>query len=138
MDDSSAIFEGHPAWRNYALQLGLAALLALSSFKMPALLVIAGCVVAGVAWNRLASHGRVTGTRIITKFGILNTKTYEIEIKDIRSINVSQNLLQKVFGLGNLEFASSSGPMKEAALIGIPRPDALKEQIRALNVRNDP
>lgn len=134
MKDTITIFEGHPAWANYALQLGIAAVLLLGSIKSPALLVAAGCFVAIAAWKRLESHGKVTNTRIITRFGIFKTKTYEIEIKDIRSINVSQNLLQKIFGVGDLEFASSSGPMKEAALLGNKEPDTLKEQIRALHV----
>ncbi|WP_129126960.1 PH domain-containing protein [Geomonas oryzae] len=132
--DDLAIFEGYPAWTNYSVGLGLAAIFALGSFSSPTLLFFAGCMVAVIAWKRFGIHGRVTSTRIITKFGIFNTRTYEIEIKDIRSINVSQNLLQKIFDLGTLEFATSSGPMKEAALVGIKKPDALKEQIRALSL----
>jgi uncharacterized membrane protein YdbT with pleckstrin-like domain len=134
MDDTQIIFEGRPSWMNYILLLAIAILLLLGSFAAGGLFVFALICVIIVVVKRMGCYAKVTKSRIITKFGIFNTKTFEIEIKDIRSINVSQSLLQKIFGLGDLEFASASGSVKEAAIIGIDNPSGLKEQIRSLKI----
>jgi uncharacterized membrane protein YdbT with pleckstrin-like domain len=134
MEESKIIFEGRPSWLNYAAPLAVAALMVLGSFKMPGLLVFVVVIIAVVALKRRGCYAKVTNSRIITKFGVASTKTYEIDIKDIRSINVSQGLLQKIFRLGTLEFATASGPVKEAAIVGISKPEGLKERIRELKI----
>ena len=132
MEDSRILYEGNPAWSNYVLYLGLAGLFLLMSLISGTFLYIAGFFAFIVVIKRFGCHAKVTGERIITKFGILNTKTFEIDIKDIRSINVSQDILQKLFGIGNLEFATESGSVKEAAIIGVGDPERLKELIRSV------
>jgi uncharacterized membrane protein YdbT with pleckstrin-like domain len=62
----------------------------------------------------------------------LSKRTCELDITDIRSTNVSQSFTQRILGVGNLEFATASGPMKEAVILKIKDPEFLKERIRSL------
>jgi len=130
--DGEILYEGNPAWVNYLPLLILTGGLLLLSFAGIGFFFMA--VISGVVTlvKRFGCHAMVTDTRIVTKFGIFNTKTYEIDIKDIRSINVSQTFFQKMFGIGDLEFATASGAVKEAAIFGLEDPNGVKERIRAL------
>lgn len=138
MLDEKVVWDGRPEWRAYGVPLGVALLLALMS--VPFLFVEPGStvitlipgllIVALVALSRFSADYKVTNKRIICKNGILSTKTSEIDICDIRSINVTQGLVQKIFRVGDVEFTTASGPLKEAVLKNIDNPDHVKERIR--------
>ena len=130
--DGDILYEGNPAWVNSLPLLILTGGLLLCSFAGIGFFYLAIIFGLVTAFKRYGCHAMVTSTRIVTRFGVLNTKTYEIDIKDIRSINVSQTFFQKMLGLGDLEFATASGAVKEAAIFGISDPNGLKERIRAL------
>jgi len=138
MLDEKVVWGGRPEWRAYGVPLGIALLFAVLSipflFVEPAaaagILILAVLVVALVALSRFSADYKVTDKRIICKNGILSTKTSEIDICDVRSINVTKGLLQKIFRVGDVEFTTASGPLKEAVLKNIDNPDHVKERIR--------
>ena len=122
----SLVFEGKPEWIAYCIPLGIAVILALTLYAIPISVIIAVYVVISV----IQYNFKVTNHRITVHKGILSKKTFEIDINDIRSINVTQSLFQRLFGVGNLEFTTAAGPYKEAMLINIREPESLKEKIR--------
>ena len=131
-----AIWDGHPEWTGYALLLLLCILFFLSGVMMAVSnkiylnLFLSAVIFMAIAWSRISRHYRVTDQRVITMKGILTKATKEIDIKDIRSINVAQGMLQRLFGIGNIEFTSASGIVKEVTFLNVKNPEQLKEKIR--------
>lgn len=138
MQNENILWNGRPEWRAYGVPIGIAGFFVLTSFpflfvepaSMIIMLIPALAIVALVALSRFSSDYKVTDQRIICKNGILSTKTSEIDIRDIRSINVTQSFFQKIFRVGDVEFTTASGPLKEAVLKNIDNPDQVKERIR--------
>jgi uncharacterized membrane protein YdbT with pleckstrin-like domain len=132
------VWEGKPDWRQFALPLIIAAVLVtpvLAQGHGGALLLFA--IVGGiVALKRAQCNFKVTDQRIISQYGLISRRTGELDVRDIRVINVGQSIIQRLFGIGTLEFTTSSGPAKEVMIIGIREPFVLKERIRALKQNN--
>ena len=126
------IYEGYPAWVDFSPLILMTAGLLLLSCGNGNFLWFALIAAAVTLSKRYGYHGTVTSSRIITRVGIGSTKTYEIDIKDIRSINVSQTIFQKLFNTGDLEFTTASGVVKEVVICGVVGPTPLKEKIRML------
>lgn len=128
------IWEGKPDRRQFLFALFIAALFVipvLSEGHGGALLLFA--IVDGiVTLKRAQCNFKVTDQRIISQYGFISRRTGELDIKDIRVINVSQRIIQRLLGIGTLEFTTSSGPAKEVIIIGIRDPFDLKERIRAI------
>lgn len=125
------IYDGRPEWRAYSLITGLAAVLALTLYGIP----ISVIMVMYVAIDIYQYRYRVSNQRITVSKGIFSKKTYEIDINDIRSINVSQSFMQRLLKIGDLEFTTAAGPLKEAMMMNIKEPEALKEEIRRHKIR---
>lgn len=77
----------------------------------------------------------VTNKRVMSKEGILSRKTSEVWIQDIRSINLSQGILERMFSLGTLEIASAGTAGVEVRFRDIPAPVKVKELINTQKTR---
>jgi uncharacterized membrane protein YdbT with pleckstrin-like domain len=145
METERIIWEGKPSWKNYVISLAASGLILLPSIlALPVELllgekdttlfvsniVIGGFVLGLIALHRFQYDFKVTSQRIIVTKGLIARKMGELDIKDIRSINISQGILQRLLGLGNLEFTSAAGPVKEVKIVGIKNHHWLKEEIR--------
>jgi uncharacterized membrane protein YdbT with pleckstrin-like domain len=132
------VWEGKPDWRHFAPPLIITAVFvtpALAQGHGGALLLFV--IVSGiVALKRAQCNFKVTDQRIISQYGLISRRTGELDTRDIRVINVDQSIIQRLFGIGTLEFTTSSGPAKEVMIIGIREPFVLKERIRALKQSN--
>lgn len=72
----------------------------------------------------------VTNQRVIARQGLLDKHETEVEIRDIRHLNLQQSFLQRMFGIGDVEVSSAGGLEIEVRLQGIPGPERVKETIR--------
>ncbi|MBP1728006.1 MAG: hypothetical protein H6Q56_379, partial [Deltaproteobacteria bacterium] len=98
------------------------------------LLIMPVIMFAAIYIARHSNHFTVTNQRIICRSGILSKRSVEIDIRDIRTINVTQSMGQRLLRIGDLELSTASGPVKEAVLINIKNPDLLKEKIRSYKI----
>ena len=144
----SVIWSGRPSWRGYVYPLGFSAFWMLVGILIVCLssseenvgrswiglaMMLASVYSAVTAvYDRFQAFYRITTARLICKYGILTTRSIELDLQDIRTINVTQNLMQKVLNLGDMEFATASGSAKDAYLRNIEDPEKLKEAIHAL------
>jgi len=71
----------------------------------------------------------VTNERITFRVGILSKKIHEVFLSDIRSVQISQDLLQRLLGTGHLEIASAASTDAEIKIDGIPKAYSVKEII---------
>jgi len=77
----------------------------------------------------------VTSDRIIERRGMLSTSRREMELADIRSVEVSQRLPQRMLGLGNLTIASAASADFIVHLNSIARPKEIAEMVRKARLK---
>jgi len=69
---------------------------------------------------------------VAVRYGIIAKETDEIRVQDIRLLGVNQSLVQRIFGLGDVEIATAGHGDVEILMQGIPDPEAVKEAVRKL------
>jgi len=119
------ILRGHSSHMNYILP----------HIICIALWFLAGIGLIGTLYFYLKAKSvkyRLTNKRLYFEQGILSKQTNEVMIRDIRSVNLKQPFLDKLFNLGTLEIGTAGTAGIEIALVGIPGPVALKSKIQKL------
>jgi uncharacterized membrane protein YdbT with pleckstrin-like domain len=135
--DEKTVWSGKPDWAGYFVAMIIVLVLSLSAFGLLlsegnlAGFIMPFVIAAFLFVYRSQFIFTVTNRRIIAKRGVIGRRTGELDIKDIRSINISQGIFQRVFKIGDIEFASASGPIKEVTFLNIKDADFLKEKIRS-------
>lgn len=137
-----------PSWRD---QLGLLllsvllALAAIASLVLSTASVSAGVVTATLAamtvlavlvllYRRYVWRFQVSEGAIESYYGIISRNVRSIRIRDLRNINVRQSILQRLLGIGDVEFSSAGGAGIEVTFFGVAEPMALKTRIQAIEV----
>lgn len=64
----------------------------------------------GLPWT-FTKYG-VSDDRIFVEYGLLNLKEYEVRLYRIVNINLTRNLLQRIFGLGTIHVDSNDKDLK--------------------------
>lgn len=145
--NENIIWNGRPEWKDSTLALILSGLWILLSLyglfrgaPKAAMMILCcfGLVIFGaVALKRFSYKYIVTSSRIIANKGIISRYTGEIDIRDIRTINVNQGMIQRLVGTGDISFTSASGIFKEVNIVGIDEPFKVKELIRSHKTEHD-
>jgi len=71
----------------------------------------------------------ITTKRIIDREGLIARHTVEIFLKDIRSINIRQNILQRLFGVGDIYIGTAGSAGLEISIEGISHPQKVRQTI---------
>ena len=106
-------FIGWLASREWGLALGCLALFA-----------------AVVIYARFGASWVLTGQRLTQTLGLLSRSTSEVEITDIRNIQVSQGLLDRILGLGQVAVSTAGQHELEIIASGIRHPEELAAALR--------
>jgi membrane protein YdbS with pleckstrin-like domain len=77
----------------------------------------------------------LTSDRLIERRGLLATRKREMELADIRSVEVSRRLIQRILGLGDVAIASAASTDYAIQLNDISDPDSAAETIRKARLR---
>jgi membrane protein YdbS with pleckstrin-like domain/DNA-directed RNA polymerase subunit RPC12/RpoP len=72
----------------------------------------------------------LTNKRVTAKTGIIARNVHEVGIRDIRSINVKQGIIERLFGLGAVEIASAGTAGVEVRFSGIKNPITIRDMVR--------
>ena len=72
----------------------------------------------------------LTTQRLIAHHGILARNTQEVELVDIRNINVSQDAWQRMFKYGSLQIGTAATGIHELLMNGIENPFGVRDIIR--------
>ena len=89
---------------------------------------------AGLFANRTIDWS-VTSDRIIERRGVLATNRREMELADIRSVEVSQRLLQRMLGLGDVTIASAASADFMVRLSHVAGPNEIAETVRKARLK---
>ncbi|HXW84506.1 MAG TPA: PH domain-containing protein [Candidatus Binataceae bacterium] len=93
-----------------------------------ALIILPAVLVRSVTWS-------VTSDRVIEQRGMLSSRRREMELGDIRSIEVDKRVLQRMFGLGNVTIASAASADFTIRLHDIAGPDSFAETVRKARLK---
>lgn len=83
-----------------------------------------------ILYRHFASTFTIEGGNIESRRGIIARKVNSIRIVDVRNINVKQSILDRILGIGDVEFSSAAGTEAEVVFNDIANPMRVKEQIQ--------
>ena len=136
-----AMFRKRPFSFSSLLLLGVASLVGSlwssrseNTSLVVALAVLAAAVaVAFLVWWIRVLHTLliVTTKRLTLRTGILSKATTEVRHQDILNLQVNQNVLERMLGVGNLAASSAGQDSIEIVATGIPRPQQIADLIRS-------
>ena len=121
-DSEEILLELNPAmFRNNPLGFILSVLL------IP---VVVGAVILGIWWlNTKAASLTVSNKRSIQRTGLISKQTSEVLHRDVRNIEITQSVFQRLFGVGTIGIASAGQAGVEIRFDGVRDPDGVKAMI---------
>ncbi len=134
------LFHGHPSWLSYSKALFLCLLLAAAG----ALAVPFGLRYAalGFLWSsaaftcvgiaRFSRDYLITEERVEVLWGVIGRSSKEVRVRDIRAIDVRENWISGLLGLGSVDFSSAGNAGVEVAFEYVRRAHQVKELVRQL------
>ena len=120
--NETAQYSAHPAmFRNNPLGFALAVMLCF---------VVIGFGILFVWWLQCrATSLVVTQDRTILRKGLLSKSTTEVWHSDVRNVQISQGLLQRMLGVGTIGISSAGQSGVEILAVGMPDPGAVRRLI---------
>ena len=91
--------------------------------------LIAVLVLAGWKFTTLGEALEITNKRTIERTGILSKFTSEVRHQDIRNIQVTQSLRERLLGVGKIGISSAGQDGLEIVATDIPHPEKLRQII---------
>lgn len=134
MDNEFVLENRHPGWGLWWKALAAAGflfLITLASGEVGGIfvgLLIAGAIVGYVAFARSQSRYIVTDERVKMDIGFIRSTSREYRISDIRGIDTSQGILDRIFSMGNIEVRTGDGTT--ITWWGVPDHEAVSNVIR--------
>lgn len=132
------IWHGRKSWKQYYGLIGLGGIFILlgiisgvfGKYGRIAEIIIGIVIIIMAYLSRLKYEFTITNIRITARIGLISRNMTELDIKDIRSINLNQKFLQRLFfNTGNLEFTTAAGPLEDLSFLDIDDPLKVKETI---------
>jgi uncharacterized membrane protein YdbT with pleckstrin-like domain len=135
-----------PSWWHFTGSLVLIAILTVGGVCLlavphggpalaPVLFALAGLLLAMVSLARRNTSWSLTSDRLIERSGFLARHRREMELADVRSIEVDRSLFQRMVGLGNVAIASAASADFMIRLWDIPDPERMAEILRQARLR---
>ena len=113
-----AFFAGRPYWRLVPIGFVGAAIL----FGLVAL------ARRGLSWS-------ITSERLIERRGILASRRREVELADIRSVEVDRRFMQRLLGIGNVLVSTAASADFLIKLEDVADPDMIAETLRQARLK---
>ncbi len=131
-----------PAWRHYWLGLALTAALLLAALGSALGLIAPGgladfrpwllaalALLVFVALQRFSWKFTLDNTRVSRHYGLISRNQQSVRIKDLRSIELDQGILQRLLGIGDLAFYSAGSDSAEVRFAGIRDPSRWRDAV---------
>jgi membrane protein YdbS with pleckstrin-like domain len=135
-----------PSWWHFIGHLTLVAFLVVAgvlALAVPphgAVLTAAAFALAALIFGLVSIVRRhtswsLTSDRLIERRGLLAQRRREMELADVRSIEVDRRLMQRMLGLGNVAVASAASADFMIRLFDIPDPERVAEMLRQARLK---
>ncbi|MDZ7269364.1 MAG: PH domain-containing protein [candidate division KSB1 bacterium] len=96
----------------------------LSLFAVPLLLLCLIMVFRHYAWRFTVEDGTIE-----SRHGYIAREIKSVRVEDVRNINVTQTFIQRLLGIGNIEFSSSGTSGIEVIFENVADPVSVKNKI---------
>jgi putative membrane protein len=87
-------------------------------------------VVIYTIFHRLSTRYIITNRNLYHTHGILTSDDREIPIAGIREIRLKQNIIHRIFGIGQLSFSTAASSKVELEFSGISNPKEVRQLVR--------
>src|SRR5215469_2987025 len=135
-----------PSWWHFSRQIvlafglacGGAYILFTSSIDFRAgigLLAAAILIITLATLHRRYTSWSLTSDRLIERQGLLASHRREMELADVRSIEVDRSFSQRLFGIGNVMIASAASADFMIKLRDVPDPERIAEILRQARLK---
>jgi len=114
MTEEELLLEARPSWWNFFWHFVFFFLI------IPPIMAL---------WKRWALVLRVYEDRVSLEKGVLSKNFTELFIKDIRTINIKQGIVQRIFRVGDVMIATAGTSGYEHFAYGLPGPRRIKDLI---------
>jgi len=95
------------------------------------LIILAFFMLIWAVVSRFCRRYKITNLRVIAIEGLLSRKTSEVEIKDIRNIQIEQSFFHRLLRIGTVKIGTAGTAGVEVVLKVIPRPLRTRDLVRA-------
>lgn len=135
-----------PSWWHFARELFIVfAIAAVGVYNVVAphanariglLLIAASAAMIGLtSLSRHYTSWSLTSDRLIERRGLLASHRREMELADVRSIEVDRSVMQRMLGLGTVTIASAASTDFMIRLYDIPDPERVAEILRQARLK---
>jgi uncharacterized membrane protein YdbT with pleckstrin-like domain len=100
-----------------------------------ALLVLAILLIATAVLSRRGISWSITSERLIERRGLLSQTRREVELADIRSVEVSRTFSQRLLGLGSVVVSSAASADYLIRMNNVANPDEIAETVRRARLK---
>ncbi len=100
-----------------------------------ALVAVAVLIVTLATLHRRYTSWSLTSDRLIERRGLLASHRREMELADVRSIEVDRSLSQRLLGIGNVMIASAASADFMVKLWDVPDPERVAELLRQARLK---
>ena len=76
-------------------------------------------------WRYIVADRRITSVK-----GIIGRQSRSINVSDLRNVNVNQNFVQRLLGIGDIEFSSSGSEGAEVVFANVKKPTVLADAVQ--------
>jgi len=142
-------FHGHPSWRSmlafYVRGLlvavaagviaGIVSRISDRSVSVPwvgvAVLVVFVVVLARGLIRRIATTYTITNRRLTIRSGLLSRELHECRIERVQNVNTRQRLLERILGIGTVDFDTAAGAAYDFSFRGVEDPGGIVRTVNA-------
>jgi uncharacterized membrane protein YdbT with pleckstrin-like domain len=133
-----------PSWWRFmpnfvlaTLLLGASALMVAKGRQQPAAVALGASFLIALLTipARRSTSWSITSERLIEHRGLLMSRRREVELADIRSVEVNRRLRQRILGLGNVLVASAASADFLVKLEDVVHPDDIAQTLRRARLK---
>jgi uncharacterized membrane protein YdbT with pleckstrin-like domain len=141
-------FHGHPSWRSmlafyvrgllvailFGVIAGIVTRITGRSVDVPwvaaAVLVVFVVVLAWGVIRRIATTYTITNRRLTIRSGLLSRELHECRLERVQNVNTRQRLLERMLGIGTVDFDTAAGAAYDFSFRGVEDPGGI---VRTVN-----
>jgi uncharacterized membrane protein YdbT with pleckstrin-like domain len=97
--------------------------------------VLAILIIAAAILSRRGTSWSITSERLIERHGLLSQTRREVELADIRSVEVSRTFTQRLLGIGTVVVSSAASADFLIRMNNVGNPDAIAETVRRARLK---
>lgn len=141
-----ALMRVNPAWWHFIAAILFSSFLIVAGFALELSytkdrrlgLLVCAAGIAKLAATALRRHfiaWSLTSERVIESKGVLSRHRREMELADVRSVDVERRFMQRTMGIGDIIIASAASADYAIRLYDVPDPEGVAETLRRARLK---